>query len=284
MSAPDRSALWRMALGLVTVVAVYALGVAALIGLLRLAVGPDDFLSWIARVQSADGPEATLMLLATFSAMIAGTVTAGWLLHRKGLFALAGAPRALARHFALGAGVGLSVLGVSLALYLALEPVGPGLPLPLWLRLLPVAVAALMVQTFAEELLFRGYLQGQLRARFASPLIWVLVPALLFGAAHFDPAGAGDNAVLVFLAASLFGLFAADLTARSGTIGLAWGFHFANNAVALLAVALPDTLPGLALGLSRASIADSAISPLILQDMVVTTLIWAILRLVSRQR
>ncbi len=53
--------------------------------------------------------------------------------------------------------------------------------------------SACLIQTGAEELVFRGYLQQQLAARFASPLIWMVLPALIFGAVHYDPATAGPN-------------------------------------------------------------------------------------------
>ena len=39
----------------------------------------------------------------------------------------------------------------------------------------------------AEELAFRGYLMQALAARFRSPLVWWLLPALLFGAAALEP-------------------------------------------------------------------------------------------------
>ncbi len=49
-------------------------------------------------------------------------------------------------------------------------------------RLLPLTLAGLVVQTGAEELLFRGYLTQQLAARFEARAIWMGVPALAFGA------------------------------------------------------------------------------------------------------
>ena len=46
----------------------------------------------------------------------------------------------------------------------------------------------------AEEALFRGYLLQQLAVRNPSPLIWMVLPALVFAALHIDPgAGAGDE-------------------------------------------------------------------------------------------
>lgn len=282
--ARRRNALWRLALGLPLVLAVYAVSVAGLAGLLRLATGPDAVWDWFARIQTADGPAATLMLLFTFSGLVAGTLAAGGLLHRRGVFDLAGPPRALARDLALGLGVAGPLLLAALGLGLMQIDVSPNHGPGLWLALLPLALLGLAVQTGAEELLFRGYLQSQLAARFPSPWVWIPLPALLFGAAHFDPASAGGNATAIFAAATLFGLFAADLTARTGTIGVAWGFHLANNASALLLVALPDSMPGLALYTADVALADSGTGVLILQDMLTTTAIWAALRLALARR
>ena len=47
--------------------------------------------------------------------------------------------------------------------------------------LLPLGIAGLFCQVFAEEVAFRGYLQTQLAARFTSPVIWMSLPALGFG-------------------------------------------------------------------------------------------------------
>ena len=77
----------------------------------------------------------------------------------------------------------------------------------------------------------------------------------------------------------IFGLCAADLTARTGSIAAAWGFHFANNRVALLAISLPGSISGLALYLTPFRAEDTeVVMPMILLDIPVTILIWAVLR------
>ena len=57
----------------------------------------------------------------------------------------------------------------------------------LWLSFLPLAMAGILLQTGAEELLFRGYLQQQFAARFKSAGPWLILPSVLFGLAHYDP-------------------------------------------------------------------------------------------------
>ncbi len=148
---------------------------------------------------------------------------------------------------ALFAGLGVFLLIEILPPYwstLGAETLGIGR----WLLLLPLAIAGLTVQTAAEELLYRGYIQQQLAARFASPWVWMIVPNLLFAAAHWESGSDPVDAMEYVIWAFFFGVIASDLTARSGTLGAAIGFHLANNIYAFLFFAergAPDS--GLAL-------------------------------------
>ncbi|MBA84384.1 MAG: hypothetical protein CML60_10820 [Rhodobacteraceae bacterium] len=103
-----------------------------------------------------------------------------------------------------------------------------------WLLLLPVSLAALTVQIGAEELLYRGYIQQQIAARFHSPWIWLTLPNVMFALAHWDETAPLPEAVQYMIWAFFFGLAASDLTARTGSLGAAAGFHLANNAYAFL--------------------------------------------------
>jgi membrane protease YdiL (CAAX protease family) len=144
-------------------------------------------------------------------------------------------------------------------------------------------LAGVLLQTGAEEILFRGYIQQQLAARFRSPILWMILPSALFGVLHWQPDVMGDNAIYVVAAATLFGLLAADLTAKTGSLGAAWGFHFANNVVAILIVSLDGPLSGLALYTASVDPASPEIRPLILLDMGTTVVTWLIIRtIVSR--
>ncbi|MEL7014291.1 MAG: CPBP family intramembrane glutamic endopeptidase [Pseudomonadota bacterium] len=116
-----------------------------------------------------------------------------------------------------------------------------------WLFFLPIALCLVMIQISAEELLFRGYLQSQLAAQFRQPLVWIAIPSVLFGLLHYSPALAGENAWMLVLWAALFGVAAADLTARSGTLGPALALHFINNVFAILFAAPEGNLDGAAL-------------------------------------
>ena len=127
-----------------------------------------------------------------------------------------------------------------------------------WLLVLPFAVLAIMVQVSAEEILFRGYLQQQLAARFSTPLVWIGVPAALFGLGHYMPSEAGENANLIVIWAVVFGILMADLTARAGSLGPAIAVHFVNNFIAIAIIAMPDSLSGLSLYHTPFSMQDTA--------------------------
>ena len=113
-------------------------------------------------------------------------------------------------------------------------------PLMPWLAFLPFVIFALMVQCLAEEVLYRGYLHQQCAALFKSRALWMLVPAVWFGLAHYDPALPANEAWAYVVWASALGLACADLTARTGSIGAAWGMHLANNILAICLFAEKD--------------------------------------------
>jgi uncharacterized protein len=138
-------------------------------------------------------------------------------------------------------------------------------------------VPALFLQVAAEEIAFRGYLQGMLAARFRSRLVWWLLPAVAFGALHWNPAEFGANAPLVVAAATLMGLVFGDVTARSGSLALAIGLHLANNAFAVLVIATPSALSGFALYLSPVDTGDpAAMRAGILANMALIAAVWLV--------
>ena len=80
------------------------------------------------------------------------------------------------------------------------------------------------------------------------------------------------------LAAALFGLMAGDLTARTGTIGAAWGFHFANNCIAILIVVTQGSLTGLGLYRSGDIISALALTPLVVFELFALMIVWLLIR------
>ena len=217
-----------------------------------------DFRSWSSQVAEPATPFATyLVLFASFPLMALGVFAAARFLHRRRPAGLFGRAPLVLRHFTIGAGVTFALTALALAPVLLLGFDGiPNLDPARWAMLLPLTILGILVQTGAEELAFRGYLQSQLAARFRSPLAWLVLPSVLFAVVHWNPATMGANAVLPLAVAFLFGLFAADLTARTGSIGAAWGIHFANNFNGMALVATDGTITGLALWRTPYSASD----------------------------
>jgi membrane protease YdiL (CAAX protease family) len=105
------------------------------------------------------------------------------------------------------------------------------------------------------------------------------VPSLLFGAVHFNPELGPGGAGAIIGAAAIFGLAAADLTARTGSIGAAWGFHFANNVMAVAVLSTEGTITGLSLFVTPYSVAEAAtFDALILVDLGFLVLAWWLVR------
>ena len=276
--------IWRLVLGLVVIIAVYILWMAGMGVILWLNTGTDALEARLARIGRGGDP-LSLLLLLTFGGLALGAVLAARLLHGRGAGSLFGRAPVVLRDFALGVGIlgGLAVLtGLPM---LWMTDLDPGVPLRLWLNFLPFMLLALLLQTGAEELVFRGYLQQQLAARFTSPLVWMVLPSVLFGLVHYAPAEMGANTWHVVLATGVFGLVAADLTARSGSIGLAWGLHFANNVFAILIVTAGGALDGMALTRLPYGPDDVEIMrPLIYADIALIIVAWALCRLALRAR
>ncbi|SHI60025.1 hypothetical protein SAMN04488012_10237 [Palleronia salina] len=281
--ARGRPQIWRLVLGLVICVLAMVLWLAALFGLLVLVIGQQEALGLLEGMAEPTTPRATLLLLATFVGMALGPIVAVKLLHRRRVGSLIGRRGRTVRHFLVALGTTGAIYGLTLAVWTVQFDGEPNLPPDLWLTLLPLALLGVLIQTGAEELLFRGYLLQQLAARFATPLIYMLVPSLLFGMLHFDPATMGANAWAVVGSTAFFGLIAADLTVVTGTIGAAWGLHFANNVVALLLISTKGTITGLALFLTPYAADEVTITgPLLMADLALVSLVWGVLRFALR--
>ena len=132
-------------------------------------------------------------------------------------------------------GFGVAVVGA---------PVRTDLSLGAWaMALVPLAILVFF-QASAEELLFRGYVLQRLAARWRSPLIWGFLPAFLFGLAHYSngaPLGVGWHYVIVTL---LFGLTAAAMVWRTGSLAAAMGMHTGFNMFSLSVIGLEGVIEG----------------------------------------
>ena len=231
-------------------------------------------------------PFGMYVQLFTFGLITLSVALVVRLIHRRAVRTLLGPGRLFLNQFTL---VCVMLILLTAVLY-ALPPWDMGesyaqnMALGAWLLLLPLSLLAVLVQSSAEEVLFRGYIQQQLAARFRSPLIWMLLPSVLFGLGHYMPATAGENALIIAVWAGLFGLMMADLTARSGTLGPAIALHFINNVSAVLIVSLPDGLAGLALYVAPFSLDNTELLRAWLPvDFMLMLVFWLAARLAIRR-
>jgi membrane protease YdiL (CAAX protease family) len=273
--ARPRSELWRTALGVCLAAAIYTGATFGMLAVFQWLLGSQEI--------SFQEPRTLLVFLATFIGMVAGVMLVTRVLHKRPIGSLFGRSAWVLRDFTLAVGAVVLVYGLAQILWLQMFEPLPGLAPGRWLAILPLALLLVLIQTGAEELAFRGYLQGQLAARFASPLVWALLPSLLFGLAHYDGSYPAPFPLVVVALTALFGLMMADLTARSGSLGAAWGLHFANNCAALLLISIDGDLSGLALYRTPYAMGDPVLLRLLWLDLASYGLVWLILRrLVAR--
>jgi len=273
--------LWRLIAGIVVGIVFYLGFVLGLI-LLATRAGLDP-----ARALSGDGsPLESSLLLFSFAGMSGGVLLAARLFHKRGWASLVGPDLVEAwRYFRLSSTIVFAIMIGWTALGIWDSPPTPNLPFGIWLVWLPSSLILVLLQTGSEELVFRGYLQQQLAARFRSRWIWWLVPSALFGLAHLDREVMGPNAWLVVADTFLIGLVAADLTARTGNLGAAIGLHFTNNAMVLLFVAMQGNLSGLSLNVTTFSLADTAmVRQMLLIDLGVIVLLYSAYLVILQRR
>jgi CAAX protease family protein len=279
--AKAKSQLWRLVVGLVLGTGIYyvfTLGI--------LLVGASFGLDISSALDGSGGPFEVAILLLSFLGMTFAVVLVARLLHGRDLMSVIGPdPAELRRGFRIAATITFAITVVSFTLYEMMFPTRPNLPLPVWLAWLPFSLVLVLIQSSAEELVFRGYIQQQLAARFSSPLVWWLLPSALFGLMHYEPETYGPNTWLVVLGAALIGLVAADVTARTGNLGAAIAIHFVNNAMAILFIAPLDDLNGLALNIASFSAVDFDMMRLALwMDIGLVLVCYFIYLRVMRQR
>lgn len=244
-AARPSASLWYLAGG----VALIVFGVIALnFGLFQMLAQRADWPSLYYELVEGTSPRGMLLMLGTFVLPVATLWVALGLIHKRSLRSLIGAGPAAGRDF-------FAVFIRCILLFGAVLLI----PMPEafhgqmnkafsdWLLILPIAMTVLFIQIAAEELLFRGYLQSQLAARFQHPLVWMVLPSVIFGLLHLDRQTYGINAWPIALWATVFGLVAADLTARAGNLGPALALHFVNNITSILIVGMKDHWDGLAL-------------------------------------
>ena len=280
-AADLRPALWRVILALVTIAVLIMAWVVGLIYLFSFATSTDlatTFANLLA--PEASTPIQVLFILTAVGGLFPTTWLAARIWSGRSLASLIGPGARSLRHFVIAAGVALVTLTiVSVATWPIFETPVPSTPFATWITWLPLALIVLALQTGGEELLFRGYLQSQIARRFRSDKLAILLPSILFGFMHYNPELPLLSALGYVVITAVFGILAADLTMRTGSIGAAWGLHFINNFFGILVVTPDGTLSGLALWSTGGDRSVEALaSPLAAIEIFMLVLLWFLIR------
>ena len=238
-----KTTLLRLFLGTLIVVLLWGATTAAV-----LFGGTYVYFAWqAAAVPPADGvmqgflasPIGILSALASFAGIWIGLWMAMRWVHGEKLSALLGASRRVSwPDFLKGLIAVLITSALSEILLYLLQPgISRGtISLSSWLLFAIPIVALTLLQTSSEEVLFRGYLLRGLANRFRSPLVWALLPGLLFTSLHWSSASstAINACVLVLIAA--FALLLTLVVYATGNLGAALGAHLGNNLTGFLLI------------------------------------------------
>jgi len=104
---------------------------------------------------------------------------------------------------------------------------------------LATVIVCLIVQTFAEEFIFRGYLAQSLLLATKRPVIASVIAALAFGALHIP------NGIPQAVNATVMGVVFSLIAMRTGSLAFGWGIHLVNNLFgAVVVVSANDVFSG----------------------------------------
>ncbi|MEM8855902.1 MAG: CPBP family intramembrane glutamic endopeptidase [Pseudomonadota bacterium] len=271
--ARAKTAAWRIIVGVVIIV------LAPFIATFMFGFLLDRVISAIVTPIAGRNASVTLMLLFGAGFIAIGAVIAAGRLHGRAAATLFGIKDHFAKDFFTASSIVLVLTLVSSVAMGGAGGISPNLSLVVWLMLLPFAVAGVLVQTLAEELVFRGYLTQQLAARWASPAVWIFLPSALFAILHYDLTIPPEARWAGVIAAFVFALVAADITEQTGNLGAAWGLHFGFNTSVLVLISHDDRWQGLALLAGPDRLASmGALRISLLFDVAITLLAWVLCR------
>lgn len=234
LAARGKTAWWRYILTWIgaTVLAIVVI-VAVLVPLVLAGVVTQET---VAAMRSTANPALFFAWVGgSFGAWLLAFAAAIWLIHKKSIGDIIGQWRW--RLFLTGAAIWAVVVVAGTGLDYALhaggfEWTGDRLTLPF----VVTVVTALMVQTFTEEFIFRGYMTQAFLHWVKNPFLASALSGLLFGAFHLL------NGLPQAVAAAVFGMVTAYVAIRTGGLAATWGIHLVNNLFGAIVVVSADDI------------------------------------------
>ncbi|MBN9219678.1 MAG: CPBP family intramembrane metalloprotease [Mesorhizobium sp.] len=255
-SPNSRTTLPRLLLGTLIVVVFWALTTAIV-----LFGGTYVYFAWQEAAASPyamqgflASPVGILSALASFAGIWIGLWIAMRWVHGEPLSALLGVSRRVSwPDFLKGLAAVLITSIVSEILLYALQPgIERGtISLSSWLLFLIPIVALTFLQTSSEEVLFRGYLLRGLASRFRSPVIWALLPGLLFTSLHWSTSSSAAINACVLASIAAFTLLLTLVVYATGNLGAALGAHLGNNLTGFLIISHQESYNSFALFIAK---------------------------------
>lgn len=286
--ARDRSEIWRTILGFVLIAATFVAIISSLsavvifIGELRQ---PGLGFKLVFELQIGRSVFATLAAVGSITTLLPALWVVVYFLHKRSIFSLIAPNHRINWRYWQIAAMIVALIGIlDMILIFSTTEVTQQLAIMRWIPLAIAAAILVFFQTAAEELIFRGYLQQQLAARFQSRWVWLILPSLLFGSLHWNPTTFGNNAWLVMVVATLIGLIAGDMTARLGNLSAALGLHFANNILVFIFLNVPGQSSGVALYLHEVNAKSPEMAVGMGISIVLMIIIYSVFLMIMRQR
>lgn len=195
-------------------------------------------------------PVGILSALTSFAGIWIGLWVAMRFVHGEPLSALFGVSRRIAGGDFLKGLVAVlitSLFSEVLLYWLQPEIVRGPIAFSSWLLFLIPIVLLAFLQTSSEEMLFRGYLLRGLAYRFRSPLIWAVLPGLLFTSLHWNSSSTLAINACVLVSIGAFALLLTLLVYVTGNLGPGFGAHLGNNLTGFLLISHQEGYNGFAL-------------------------------------
>lgn len=199
-------------------------------------------------------PTGILSALTSFIGIWLGLWAAMRWVHGEPLWALVGVSRRVSRSGFLKGLVAVlltSLLSEVLLYWLQPEIARGDITLSLWLLFLVPIVLLTLLQISSEEVLFRGYLLRGLASRFSSPLVWALLPGLLFTSLHWSAGASLAINACVMVSIAAFALLLTLLVYTTGNLGAAFGAHLGNNLTGFLLISHQEGYNAFALFIAK---------------------------------
>ena len=199
-------------------------------------------------------PVGVLTALGSFAGIWIGAWVAMRFIHGEALSALFGNSRRLSWNgFAKGfCAVILTSLVSEILLYAMQPEIARGtIDFMSWLTALGPVALLTFLQTSSEELLFRAYLPRGLAKRFVSPVVWALLPVLVFTSLHWSTAATPVMNVMGLTTIAVFAALLMTLVYATGNLGASFGAHLANNLFGFLLISHQEAYNAFALFVAR---------------------------------